>query len=173
MLGMLAQTKKGKVLRKYFLECERTAKRANKVLNTTPTPEKQEIIPNTVESAIINPELITSLNTRLDQLETINFALKQFIDDELAQHKKNMEPIFRATYECYTDAKNGDPISYIEFLKKENQELLIANEKLQKELDKPRTVELITSPFAFQTPAKEPRKNKIRVTQSSLKGKHK
>jgi phage anti-repressor protein len=173
LIGMMAKSTEGKKVREYFLDCERELKAINKALDITPTPEKPQTVDNLL-SLIVDTGLLKNINDKVTLVNSVDKEdLERIFKDAFKEHSEELEPIFRANYECYTDAENGDPIVYIASLKKAYDELLIVNEKLQKELDKPRTVELHTEDFPFQTPAKQPRKNKIRVTQSSLKGKHK
>jgi phage anti-repressor protein len=107
-LAMMAQTSKGKLVRQYFLECERKLKTTAKLLGVTGNGE------------VIDNELITNMQAKIDQLESINYELKIFIDKQLEEKKKAVI----ADYECFTDDVKGNPLVFIRAMQTERDEAI-------------------------------------------------
>ncbi|MFN6486606.1 MULTISPECIES: hypothetical protein [unclassified Nostoc] len=68
MLGMIAGTEQGKVIRKYFLECERIAKKADVTTLSLPSSEDSEIAQLGLKESAIS-ERIDELKKQLSKLE--------------------------------------------------------------------------------------------------------
>lgn len=80
-----------------------------------------------------------SLRNQLEISEQLNFQMRSYIDTELPniktkaiaiakeQVEEEVKTAAKVEFQCYTDAENGDPIVYIEQLKRERDRLV--NEK--------------------------------------------
>jgi phage anti-repressor protein len=120
MLGMLAKTEKGKLVRQYFLQCEKTLKATAKLLGVTGNGE------------VIDNELIANMQTKIEQLESINYELKIFIDKQLDEKKNAVI----ADYACFTDDLHGNPLVFLKAMKDERDEAILKAENVEFSIDR-------------------------------------